>query len=101
MRCEQGDLAIILNALRSSNIGKTVIVDEYIGYFEQGEQFPFNGVMCQVPITDHYWWVASDAIVNMSGDTPKAYVPDTWLEPIRPSKMPSITTTEQDLEKSV
>jgi hypothetical protein len=22
----------------------------------------------------------------MLGDTPKAYIPDTWLEPIRPEK---------------
>jgi hypothetical protein len=29
--------------------------------------------------------VASEyGLTNMIGDTPKVYIPDTWLEPIRP-----------------
>jgi hypothetical protein len=30
----------------------------------------------------------------MLGDTPKAYIPDSWLEPIRPEK-----TVEKEKEK--
>jgi hypothetical protein len=33
----------------------------------------------------------------MLGDTPKAYIPDTWLEPIRPEKMVERTKEEVDI----
>lgn len=87
MKCEPGDLAKIIMSLRPENIGKTVIVDTYIGHFTQGEMFDFRGIPCKAQITDHYWWVASDSLTNGYGDTPKAYIPDTWLEPLRPTKI--------------
>lgn len=87
MKCEAGDLAKIIHSLRPTNIGKTVLVDSYIGHFKAGEVFDFRGIPCKALITDHYWWVATDhGITNMLGDTPKAYIPDTWLDPIRPEK---------------
>lgn len=86
MKCEKGDLAKIIMSLRPTNIGKTVLVDEYIGRFNQGETFEFRGISCTAQITDHYWWISTDyGLTNMLGDTPKAYIPDTWLEPIRPT----------------
>jgi len=95
MKCEKGDLAKIIMSLRPANIGKTVLVDEYIGYLQQGEEFNFRGVSCKAMITDHYWWIATDyGLQNMLGDTPKAYIPDSWLEPIRPEK-----TVEKEKEK--
>jgi hypothetical protein len=88
MKCEQGDMAKIIHSIRPSNIGKTVLVKEYIGHFKQGEVFDFRGVPCKALVTDHYWWIAADyGLQNMLGDTPKAYIADTWLEPLRPEKL--------------
>jgi hypothetical protein len=86
MKCEQGDIAKIIMSLRPINIGKQVIVDTYIGKFQAGEDFDFRGINCTAPITDHYWWISNDGLQNMLGDTPKAYIADSWLEPIRPEK---------------
>lgn len=88
MKCEKGDLAKIIMSLRPQNIGKTVLVEEYIGHLKQGEEFEFRGIVCKAQITDHYWWIATEyGLQNMLGDTPKAYIPDTWLEPIRPESL--------------
>ena len=85
MKCEKGDLAKIIMSLRPSNIGKTVLVEKYIGYLQRGEEFDFRGVLCKAQVTDHYWWISTDyGLTNMLGDTPKAYIPDSWLDPIRP-----------------
>lgn len=87
MKCEQGDIAKIIMSLRPQNIGKTVMVEKYIGHFNQDESFDYRGVPCKAPITDHYWWISTEyGLQNMLGDTPKAYIADTWLEPIRPEK---------------
>jgi hypothetical protein len=87
MKCEQGDLAKVIMSLRPQNIGKTVLVENYIGRFEAGEEFDFRGIRCKALITDHYWWISTEyGLQNMLGDTPKAYIPDTWLDPIRPEK---------------
>lgn len=98
MKCEQGDLAKILMSIRPSNIGKMVLVENYIGHFKQGETFEFRGIPCKALITDHYWWIATEyGLTNMLGDTPKAYIPDTWLDPIRPEKMVEQTKEEVDI----
>jgi hypothetical protein len=92
MKCEKGDLAKIIMSLRPSNIGKTVLVENYIGEFKEGDTFLFRGITCTAPITDHYWWISTEfGLKNMLGDTPKAYIADSWLEPIRPD---SITQKE-------
>lgn len=97
MKCKKGDLAKIIHSIRPANIGKTVLVDEYIGHFETGEVFEFRGIPCKALITDHYWWVATDhGLTNMLGDTPKAYIPDTWLDPIRPEK--AVQSQEEKLD---
>lgn len=97
MKCEQGDLAKIIYSIRPVNLGKTVLVETYIGHFRQGEEFEFRGIPCRAPITDHYWWVSSEyGLQNQLGDTPKVYIADTWLDPIRPDKQveKQSTTTE-------
>ena len=87
MKCEQGDLAKIIYSIRPSNLGKTVLVVEYIGKFAEGESFQFRGIECRAPVHDHYWWISTDVgLTNMYGDTPKAYIADSWLDPIRPEK---------------
>jgi hypothetical protein len=98
MKCEQGDLAKIIMSLRPSNIGKTVLVEKYIGHFKAGEEFDFRGVACKAQITDHFWWISTEfGLSNMYGDTPKAYIPDTWLEPIRPDKLVQKESKEVDI----
>ena len=100
MKCEVGDLAKIIYSIRPSNLGKTVLVDAYIGHFQQGETFDFRGIQCMAQITDHFWWIATEyGLQNQLGDTPKAYIPDTWLEPIRPEKLKE--TEKQELDLSV
>ena len=98
MKCEKGDLAKIIFSIRPANLGKIVLVDEYIGHFKSGETFSFRGISCKAMVTDHYWWIATEyGLTNMLGDTPKAYIPDTWLDPIRPEKMVEETKEEVDL----
>ena len=98
MKCEKGDMAKIIYSVRPSNLGKTVLVDEYIGHFKEGELFDFRGIQCKAMITDHYWWIATEfGLTNMLGDTPKAYIPDTWLEPLRPGNLKEKTREEVDL----
>lgn len=93
MKCEQGDLAKIIHSIRPVNLGKIVLVETYIGHFHQGEEFDFRGIVCRAPVTDHYWWVGSEhGLQNQLGDTPKVYIPDTWLEPIRPVKQQETTS---------
>ena len=98
MKCEKGDLAKIIMSLRPSNIGKTVLVEKYIGHFKEGEEFDFRGVPCKAQITDHFWWISTEfGLSNMYGDTPKAYIPDSWLEPIRPDKLAQKQRQEVDI----
>jgi hypothetical protein len=98
MKCEQGDIAKIIMSLRPTNIGKTVLVENYIGHFKEGEEFDFRGVVCKAQITDHYWWIATEyGLQNMLGDTPKAYIPDTWLDPIRPQQLNQSEEEKLDL----
>lgn len=98
MKCEKGDMAKIIMSVRPTNIGKTVLVAEYIGHFKQGEDFDFRGISCTALITDHYWWIESEfGLKNQLGETPRAYIPDTWLEPIRPEKMVEHTKEEVDI----
>jgi hypothetical protein len=98
MRCEKGDMAKIIYSVRPSNLGKTVLVDEYIGQFKEGEMFDFRGVPCKAMVTDHYWWISTEfGLTNMLGETPKAYIPDTWLEPLRPTKLKEKALEEIDL----
>ena len=58
MKCEQGDLAKIIFSLNENNIGKIVLVDNYIGKFNAGGSFNFRGIACVVPVADHYWWIS-------------------------------------------
>ena len=98
MKCEKGDLAKVLMSIRPQNIGKIVLVEEYIGYLNEGEEFSFRGIDCKALVTDHYWWIATEyGLQNMLGDTPKAYIADSWLDPIRPKKMVEHTKEEVDI----
>jgi|TARA_B110000967_G_C18415694_1_gene331400 hypothetical protein len=99
MKCKLGDYARIIHSVNPDNIGRVVKVAEYIGRFEQKEQFEFRGMPCQCPVTDHYWWIDGDDITIQFGPSPKAYIADTWLEPIRPESKKTKTTAEKELDK--
>lgn len=88
MKCEQGDMAKIIHSVRPGNVGKIVYVESYIDRLKTGETFKYRGITCKAPITDAYWWITAETgLSNLFGDTPKAYIPDSWLEPLRPTKL--------------
>lgn len=92
MKCKAGDRAKIIRSIRPENHGKEVYVAEYIGKFEKGEMFQFRGMPCVAVISDHYWWITGK-LINMFSETPKAYIADSWLEPLRPNNE-TITSDE-------
>ena len=98
MKCNQGDYARIIFSLRPENVGRVVKVAEYIGKFKQGEEFEFRGMPCKCIITDHYWRIEGDDITIQFGPSPKAYIPDTWLEPIRPEQELRKISTKKELD---
>jgi len=102
VKCEPNDLAKIIYSLRPTNLGKIVLVETYIGYFQQGESFDFRGIVCKAIVTDHYWWISTEyGLQNMMGDTPKAYIPDSWLDPIRPEKQHDFVRETEDLTEKM
>ena len=98
MKCKQGDYARIIYSIRPENIGRVVKVVEYIGKFQQGEQFEFRNMPCKCAVTDHHWWIEGDDITIQFGPSPKAYIADTWLEPIRPEKENTLEKVEKELD---
>jgi len=84
MKCKQGDVAVIKFSMRPENIGRIVKVAEHIGRYEAGTLFQYRGMPCQASITDNYWWIEADDLTIGLGPSPRAYIPDSWLEPIRP-----------------
>lgn len=98
MKCNQGDMAHIIFSVRPENIGRIVKVVEYIGKFEANEQWQFRGLPCQAPVTDHYWWIEANDLSSGFGPSPKAYIADTWLEPIRPEEEKEESTAEKELD---
>jgi hypothetical protein len=99
MKCKQGDVARIIHSVRSENIGRIVKVVEYIGKYEAKEQWQFRGMPCQAPVHDHYWWIEAEDLSSGFGPSPKAYIADTWLEPIRPEQ--EKTKSKVDIELTV
>jgi hypothetical protein len=84
MNCQEGDLATIVFSIRPENVGRIVRVAEYIGRFNRDESFEFRGIPCKAAVTDHYWWIEAEDLNVMFGPSPRAYIADTWLRPIKP-----------------
>ena len=99
MKCKVGDIAKIIMSIRPENIGKKVAVDTLIGHFKQGDTFDFRGVECTAQITNFYCRVSSEtySLTNILGDTPKTYIPDSWLEPLTRIKVRKTATEEVDI----
>jgi hypothetical protein len=83
MRCSKGIRAKIINSIKPGNIGREVVVTEYIGKFSENENFQYRGVPCRATVNDHYWWVSGDLVDGLT----RAYICDTWLEPIQPKEI--------------
>lgn len=98
MKCKQGDAAKIICSMNPENIGRAVKVVEYIGKFDKGEKFMFRELECECPITDHYWWIEAHDLTIYFGPSPRAYIADTWLEPIRPDNELFKETSKKQLD---
>ena len=98
MKCNQGDIAHIIFSVRPENVGRVVKVAEYIGKFSEREKFQFRGMECMAPVTDHYWWIEADDLSIQFGPSPRAYIADTWLEPIRPDEEKEVAKEEKDID---
>ena len=99
MKCKQGDLAYIVFSVRPENVGRIVKVAEYIGKFKEGDQFEFRGMPCQALVTDHYWWIEADDLSIQFGPSPRAYIADSWLRPIKKPK--DKDKAQQELEQDL
>lgn len=85
LRCKQGDLAFVIKAIRQSNIGLIVLVEEYVGYFQRGEEYYYGGLRLVAYDTGHVWKVTSSSksIDTIDGKSNFALTIDTWLTPIK------------------
>lgn len=97
MKCKQGDLAIIKFSVNQENIGRIVKVVELIGRYERGTLFQYRGMPCQAPVTDNYWWIEAEDLTIGLGPSPRAYIADSWLEPIKSNDKEKGLTAE-DIE---
>ena len=98
MKCTHGDIARIIFSVRPENVGRIVKVAEYIGRFQANETFEFRGMPCMALVTDHYWWIEADDLSIQFGPSPRAYIADTWLEPIRPEQEKTTEKVEEELD---
>jgi len=98
MNCNQGDLAHIVFSVRPENVGRIVKVAEYIGKFNEGDMFAFRGMKCQALISDHFWWIEADDLSIQLGPSPRAYIADSWLRPIKPPKEKLDDKMSEDIE---
>jgi hypothetical protein len=99
MNVSQGDKAVIVFSIRPENIGRIVNVADYIGKFEQGEQFDFRGMPCQAAVHDHYWWIEAEDLSIGFGPSPRAYIADSWLRKIEPPKDIRSNSQEEKLRR--
>lgn len=98
MNVNTGDKAVIIFSVNQNNIGRIVKVAEYIGRFEQKEQFDFRGLPCEAPVTDHYWWIEAEDLNIQLGPSPRAYIADSWLRKIVNPKEKLTDTIEKELD---
>ena len=83
MNVEEGDKAVIVFSINPKNVGRIVNVAEYIGKFKEGEQFEAFGMTSSCVVHDHYWWIEAEDLNIEFGPSPRAYIADSWLEPIK------------------
>ena len=98
MNVNNGDKAIIVFSINPSNIGRIVNVSEYIGKFEQNEQFEAFGMKCHCAVHDHYWWIEGDDIDIQLGPSPKAYIADSWLRKLKSNRKEETARLQKELD---
>jgi hypothetical protein len=100
MRCTLHDLAFINTALRPKNIGLVVTCSESLGYALMGDIIELNGERWLAPISDNYWSITSSnaSIETQYGKSALAFIPDTWLTPIKAEPLETDETTELELD---
>ena len=98
MNVSQGDKAVIIFSINPANIGRIVNVSEYIGKFEQGEQFEAFGMPCKSLVHDHYWWIEAEDLNIQLGPSPKAYIADSWLRKLVDPEKKVSTKEEKEFD---
>ncbi len=98
MNVNTGDKAVIIFSVNQNNIGRIVKVAEYIGKFEQQEQFDFRGMICEAPVADHFWWIEAEDLNIQLGPSPRAYIADSWLRKVVQPKDELKKTQEKELD---
>ena len=98
MNVSAGDKAVIVFSVNPANIGRVVNVSEYIGKFKANEQFEAYGMPCMAMVHDHYWWIEAEDLTIQLGPSPKAYIADSWLRPIRPEGKQTSLAQEKELD---
>ena len=98
MNVSAGDKAVIVFSINPANVGRIVNVAEYIGKFKAGEQFEAYGMKSQCLVHDHYWWIEAEDLIIQLGPSPRAYIDDSWLRPIRPEQEQEEVSLSVDLE---
>jgi hypothetical protein len=99
MNCKQGDLAVVVFSINPENVGRHVRVAEYIGRYEKGTEFEFRGMPCGALVTDHYWWIEAEDLNIQLGPSPRAYIPDSWLRPIKSLDDKRYSVAEEKLRR--
>ena len=99
MRCKQGQLAYIINALRPENIGKPVTTMKYLGYFMISEPIAWGYDIITACISYHFWVIESQSgIETLYGGSKQAVIPDSWLKPIDEGTPDVTESKSKDLE---
>jgi hypothetical protein len=101
MNVSEGDKAVIVFSINPANVGRIVNVSEYIGKFEQGEEFTAFGMQCFCAVHDHYWWIEAEDLSIQLGPSPKAYIADSWLRKIVPPKETLSKKVEKELDITI
>lgn len=97
MNVHEGDKAVIVFSINPANIGRVVHVSEYIGKFKAGEQFESYGMTSTCLVHDHYWWIEADDLDIQLGPSPRAYIADSWLRPLKDPKKKQTTVEKTSL----
>jgi len=85
MNCKENDLAFIKQSVQPKNIGLIVNCSKYLGFYLQGDYLEISGEFWMAAVSDNYWLIESPtgSIETMYGKSKMAYIPDTWLFPIK------------------
>ena len=89
---KKNELAFIIKANRPANIGRIVTAVSCIGKVEAGQKFEWNGEVWRSPITDNIWIIEGN-IETLYGSARQAYIPESWLKPIRGDDLDSDSET--------